>query len=274
MLATETQTPATGRVISRDGTVIGARLSGWGAPLVLVHGSAADGSRWAPVLPRLSERFTVHALDRRGRGWSGDARSYSIEREYEDVVAYLDALDEPAVLLGHSYGALVAAEAARLTDRVEALVLYEAPFPAGVEIYEPGIVARLEALLAAGDRDGLLVTFMREVPRVPEAHIETMRGQATWHARAAAAHTIPRELRAVNAYSADPRERFADLSVPTLVLGGSASPRFLTEATRILAEALPDGEVAVFEGHAHSAMDTATDEFAERVLEFATKERV
>jgi pimeloyl-ACP methyl ester carboxylesterase len=274
MLATETQTPATERVASRDGTVIGARRSGAGAPLVLVHGSAADGSRWAPVLSRLSERFAVHALDRRGRGASGDAETYSIEREYEDVAAYVDALGEPAVLLGHSYGAMVALEAARLTDRVKALALYEPPLPAGIEIYEPGLVARLEALLAAGDRDGLLVTFMREVPRVPDSHIETMRGQATWPARVAAAHTIPRELRAVNAYSAEVRERFADLRVPTLLLVGSASPPFLTEASRILAEVLPRNEVAVFEGHAHSAMDTATGEFAERVLAFATKESV
>ena len=96
-----------------------------------------------------------------------------------------------------------------------------------------------------------------------------MRAQETWRGRVAAAHTIPRELRAVNAYSADIRERFAGVDVPTLLLIGSASPAFLTEPSRVLAETLRHAEVAVFDGHARSAMDTATDEFVERVLAFA-----
>ncbi|HEX8645666.1 MAG TPA: alpha/beta hydrolase [Thermoleophilaceae bacterium] len=256
-------------VVSADGTAIGARVTGAGSPFVLVHGSAADGTRWAPIREQLAERFEVHAIDRRGRGLSGDAGAYSIAREYEDVAAYVDALGEPAVVLGHSYGAVVALEAAGLMGNLAALVLYEPPFPVGLEIYDPGVVARLETLLAAGDRDELLATFMREVPRVPESHIETMRGQATWAARVAAAHTIPRELRAVNELEGGIRERFAGVDVPTLLLVGGASPAFLTEPSRALAETLTKSEVAVFDGHAHSAMDTATDEFVERVLDFA-----
>ncbi len=256
-----------------DGTRIAARRTGSGAHLVLVHGSAADGSRWAPVIAPLSERFTVHAIDRRGRGASGDAEPYSIEREYEDVAAVVDALPEPAVLLGHSYGAIAAAEAAQRTANLAALVLYEPPFPVGLPIYEPGVVARLEALLAAGERDELLTTFMREVPRVPESHIQTMKGQATWAARLAAAHTIPRELRSVNELEGGIRERFAGVAVPTLLLVGGASPAFLTEPSRVLAEVLPNAETAVFEGHAHSAMDTATEEWVERVAAFAAAAR-
>jgi pimeloyl-ACP methyl ester carboxylesterase len=269
MSATQTHATTTGSVTSRDGTAIGYRATGSGAPFVLVHGSAADGTRWAPIREQLSERFGLHAVDRRGRGLSGDAGAYAIEREFEDVAAVVDSFDEPVVLLGHSYGATAALEAARLTSNIAALVLYEPPLPVGLEIYEPSVVERLEGLLAAGDRDGLLTTFMREVPRVPESHIETMRGQETWAARVAAAHTIPRELRAVNEYSADVREDFAGVDVRTLLLVGGASPAFLVEPSRVLAESLPDAEVAVFEGHAHSAMDTATDEFVARVVEFA-----
>ena len=64
---------------------------GKGPPLVLVHGTAADHSRWRPVLPALEERFTVYAIDRRGRGGSGDSDDYAVEREFEDVAAMVDS---------------------------------------------------------------------------------------------------------------------------------------------------------------------------------------
>lgn len=54
------------------------------------------------MLSALEERFTVYAVDRRGRGASGDAADYAIEREYEDVATVVDAIDEPVNLLGHS----------------------------------------------------------------------------------------------------------------------------------------------------------------------------
>ena len=50
------------------GTPLAYWLCGKGPPPVLVHGTAADHSRWRPVLPALEERFTVYAIDRRGRG--------------------------------------------------------------------------------------------------------------------------------------------------------------------------------------------------------------
>ena len=75
------------RVVSEDGTPIAVWRSGEGPPLVLVHGAAADHNRWAPVLPALNERFTVLAIDRRGREPSGDAGDYAIEKEYADLAA-------------------------------------------------------------------------------------------------------------------------------------------------------------------------------------------
>ncbi len=79
------------QVVSADGTSIAIWRSGSGPPLVLVHGTAADHGRWAPVLPALEARFTVLAIDRRGRGGSGDADDYALQREYEDVVAAVEA---------------------------------------------------------------------------------------------------------------------------------------------------------------------------------------
>lgn len=69
-------------VSSGDGTEISYWTSGDGPPIVLVHGAPADHTRWRPLLPYLEQHLTVHAIDRRGRGASGDAGEYSLEREY------------------------------------------------------------------------------------------------------------------------------------------------------------------------------------------------
>lgn len=67
------------RATSRDGTEIAYWTSGSGPPLVLVHGAPADHTRWRPLLPFLEPHATVHAMDRRGRGASGDGREYRLE---------------------------------------------------------------------------------------------------------------------------------------------------------------------------------------------------
>ena len=80
---------------SKDGTVIGFRRSGSGPPLLLVHGTTADHSRWSPISPRFEQHFTVYAIDRHGRGESGDSPDYDIMREVEDVAAVVEAIGEP-----------------------------------------------------------------------------------------------------------------------------------------------------------------------------------
>jgi pimeloyl-ACP methyl ester carboxylesterase len=60
------------KIQSKDGTLLACQRSGTGPPLILVHGGTADHTRWAPILPALEEHFTVYAMDRRGRGSSGD----------------------------------------------------------------------------------------------------------------------------------------------------------------------------------------------------------
>lgn len=95
-------------VTSRDGTRIAYLCSGQGPPLLLIHAMASDHQRWHDITPRLAEHLAVYAMDRRGRGESGDGPDYDILREAEDVAAVVEALDEPAAVLGHSYGGLCA----------------------------------------------------------------------------------------------------------------------------------------------------------------------
>ena len=117
------------RVVSRDGTQIGCWTSGEGPPLVLVHGAMADHTRWRPLLPYLEPHATVHAIDRRGRGASGDGPDYQVAREFEDIAAVVDAVAEASGsavdLYGHSYGGFCAFGGAALTANISRLVLYE-----------------------------------------------------------------------------------------------------------------------------------------------------
>jgi pimeloyl-ACP methyl ester carboxylesterase len=252
-------------ILSQDGTPIAVWRSGEGPPLVLIHGTAADHNRWAPVLPALNERFTVFAIDRRGRGRSGDAADYALEREYEDVVAVVESAGEGVNVLGHSYGGMCAVEAALLTDRCRKLVLYEPPM--GYLKSAPPVVERLQMLLEEGRRDELLGYFMQEIAGLPPDHIELLRSLPAWEARLDAADTIPREERASREYAFDPG-RFRDLNVPTLYLQGGDSSEPFKVAGEALRAALPDCRVAVMPGQRHAAMDTATDLFTAEVLSF------
>ena len=264
-MTTTSPIPSTERVVSCDGTPIAVSRSGGGPPLVLVHGSAADHTRWRPVLPALEERFTVFAMDRRGRGGSGDADGYALAREVEDVLAVVAHAGDDVSLLGHSHGAMCALEAARLTDRLSALVLYEPPL--GFVRWPEDVVGRLEDLLAAGRREELLAVFLGEVAGLPADQIALMRGLPAWEGRIGAAHTIPREERVNRTYAFD-AERFRAVGVPTLLLSGGDSPRGFRVAADAVAAAVPDGRVVVMPGQRHAAMDTATELFTGEVLGF------
>jgi pimeloyl-ACP methyl ester carboxylesterase len=238
---------------------------------VLVHGTGGSSVRWMPVLPALEQRFSVYAVDRRGRGQSGDAAGYGIEREFEDVAAVVDAIGEPVFLLGHSYGGICALEAARLTANIRKLILYEPPTPVeGVPIYPPGAIDRLQALLDAGDRESLLATFSQEIVKMPPHQFQRLKDSPAWPARLAAAHTLPRELRAHERYRFQP-DRFTTLATPTLLLLGSDSPYFFKAAIEAIAAVLPHHRLVLLPGQQHIAMDTAPELFVNEVIGFLTE---
>ena len=254
-------------VQSKDGTTIAYKKSGSGPPLVLIHGSTADHTRWNSILPDLEKRFTVYAVDRRGRGKSGDSDTYDLEREFEDVVAVVEAGGSQVNLLGHSFGALCAMDAALRTDRLSKLILYEPVFTVdGVELYEPGAREKLEAIAKQGNREKLLVTFFKEIVRMSDTDIATLQREPAWKARIAAAHTLVREM-ADEDYQFDPA-RFKDLTVPTLLLLGEKSPPLLKKPTEKLASILPNRQVVILNGQGHAAMSTAPDLFINEIIQF------
>jgi pimeloyl-ACP methyl ester carboxylesterase len=259
------------KAISRDGTQIAFYRRGSGSPLLLVHGTGATDPTGWPAFPALEERFGVVTLDRRGRGESGDSATYAIEREFEDVAAVMDAIGGTVDLLGHSFGGLLALEAARLTRNIRKLVLYEGvPLPDSA--FPEGVVDRLEALLKAGDREGILTTHYRDLVGMSPDEIEQFRASPAWPVRLASAHTVPRELRALERYAFDP-DRFRELQTPTLLLLGGDSPQFAHEATQTVDRALPNSQVVVMPGQQHIAMYTAPDLFVSELTRFLLEPR-
>jgi pimeloyl-ACP methyl ester carboxylesterase len=187
-------------VHSADGTMIAYEEVGAGPRLVLVHGSMCDRTYWAPVVPALKEHLTVVSVDRRGRGGSGETAPYAIAREVEDVVAVAEAFAEPVHLLGHSYGGILALEAAVRTDNLRTLSLFE---PTIGQQEPTQLLAQLDALLAEGDRETATALFMREVGLPDDALAELRTIPEAWQPMVDCAHTIPREVRFGAAFSFD-----------------------------------------------------------------------
>lgn len=254
-------------VHSKDGVTIGFRRSGAGPALLLVHGTTADHRRWLPIAPRFEEHFTVYAMDRRGRGASGDASDYAFQREAEDVAAVIDAIGADVNVLGHSYGAMCCLEAALLTDNIRRLVLYEPPIPPLGPPAPPGAIERMQALIDRDETEAALELFMRQVVRMPDYELADYRQLPMWRVRIDLAPTLPRELAIEHTYAFKP-QRFADLNVATLLLVGSDSPHFFHDVVGVLDATLPQSRVVVLPGAQHIAMDTHPALFADEVTRF------
>jgi pimeloyl-ACP methyl ester carboxylesterase len=151
------------RVISRDGTSISYEAQGRGPALILVTGGLDDGSENTPLARELSPRFTVFNYARRGRAPSGDTRPYAVEREIEDIEALIARAGGSAHLYGVSSGGALVLEAALAGVAADRLAVYEVPFDLARETAEEQrkYAARLEALLAKGERGRALELFMR-----------------------------------------------------------------------------------------------------------------
>jgi pimeloyl-ACP methyl ester carboxylesterase len=258
-------------VRSKDGTSIAYERRGHGPPLVMVHGSAGDHTRWGGIVSALAERFTLYMMDRRGRGRSGDGAEYAIEREFEDVVALLHATDAPACLLGHSYGALCSLEAARLTTRIARMVLYEPPFPVPDHplSFPVDLSQQLAGLLAAGDRAGVVETFLREVLHFGASEISRLRRLSSWPVRLEAAATLPREVGVATTYRFRP-EAFAQVRTPALFLFGNRSPGHMQASTLTASAAVAGSRAEMLVGQGHAAMSTGPRALLEKALPFLT----
>ena len=254
-------------ITSKDGTLIACWHGGTGMPLLLVHGTTGDHSTWVSILTGLQQHFSVWTMDRRGRGHSGDADNYVLERECEDVATVVDAIGGSVNLLGHSFGGLCALEANLLTVNINKLILYEPSISMAGSGWSAELESRLQTLLEQGNREESLLLFFRDLLKTPNQELIALQAGPNWPTRLAAAHTILRELQSINHYVFAP-QRFHALHNPVLLLlGGDSHARRYMTAER-LQQSLPNSRIGILPGQQHSAMRTAPELFAHTVIEF------
>jgi pimeloyl-ACP methyl ester carboxylesterase len=112
-------------VTSKDGTRITYSTVGDGPGLIIVPGALAVAEDFAALAHELSEHFTVHVVERRGRGESGpQGVDYSIEKECEDIKA-VQSKTNATYIFGHSFGGFVAMEVARNNSIFKKIAVYE-----------------------------------------------------------------------------------------------------------------------------------------------------
>jgi pimeloyl-ACP methyl ester carboxylesterase len=214
----------------------------------------------------------VHAIDRRGRGASGDTLPYTIEREFDDVALVAETLAAASggaiPVFGHSYGGRCALGAALRTDAVSQVICYEgAPTPPGERYRPAGLEARLRDRLDAGDPAGAFSLFMADVVGMSDEELDAYRANPIWPLRVAAAHTILRELEAEASMPASLAVLRA-VRQPVLQLLGSESRTVFRAATEALDAGLADGRIVEIEGARHAAHHTHPDDVVRAVRAF------
>ena len=254
---------------SADGTRIGCVIEGAGPPLVLIHGTGDTHVGFRRIRPLLARHFTLYLMDRRGRGVSGDREAYSLDREFEDVAAVVDAIAEPVNLFAHSFGAMCALEGALRARNLRRLCCYE---PSTNRLMSDrtreSTIDEMCRLIAEGDRDGVVSIHLRNIIHASEEVIERQRTQTdAWAARLAMAHTMPRELLALRSHPFEP-ERYASLSLPVRFLLGEKTVGRGPETARRLIEAIPGAELIVLADQGHFGYITAPELVAEKLVDF------
>ncbi|MDO0925609.1 alpha/beta hydrolase [Streptomyces sp. TG1A-8] len=241
------------KTTSRDGTSLAYGVAGRGPTVILVSGALSTGGTVAPLARRLADACTTVVYDRRGRGGSGDTAPYAVEREVEDLAALIDAVGGGAALYGVSSGGALVLRAAASGLPVTRAAVYEVPFAdflAGGAEREAVYKDQLGRALAQGRRGDAVELFLR-LTGLGEAMIQRARQSPMWAGLEAVAPSLAYDD-AVMGDGLLPRDRLAALPVPVLSVAGGASPRWMREAGRAVAQAVPRGTHRILEGQTHA----------------------
>jgi len=240
-----------------------------GAPVLLLSNSLGTDLRmWDPQMPALTRHFHVLRYDTRGHGQSlVTPGTYSMEQNGRDVLALLDALQLPKVLFcGLSMGGLVGQWLAiNAPERLQRMVLCCTAAKIGnPDIWNP----RIEMVL----RDGqAAMRALREAsiarwftPTFAQAHPEQVQPVVDMLAQ-----TSP-EGYAANCAAvrdADFRDQVGSITLPVLVVSGTADAVCPPADGRFITDQIPGAEFVEFNA-AHLASIEVGDAFIERVLTF------
>lgn len=239
-------------------------------PLLLIHGSGATGSTWAPVVPALAATYRVFTIDLPGCGRSEPASTYAVAQQADRTAAVLDELGvRDAKVVGHSSGGYVAtALVERRPELVGELVLVSTGPSHTALLPEPTIIKALASppfgpLVWAIRSDsmirrGLAATAVAPIT-VPDTAIADLR------------RTTYRALRAILAANMDyitagtVPQRLIAAGKPLLVIFGDRDPRWDPSAARQY-ETVPGAELLYLPGVGHMAMLEDGDALVRSIL--------
>jgi pimeloyl-ACP methyl ester carboxylesterase len=244
--------------ISADGTRIAFEQFGAGEPLVILGGALSDRRAAAPLVPRLETWCAPVVVDRRSRGDSqGTDAPYDPQREIEDVAAVLHAVrgEGQVSVHGHSSGAVLAVRAAMAGIPMRALSLYEPPFviPGTRAPLDASLAARLASLVAAGERDTAVRTFLEEATLMPEPVVDSLEDSPAWPRMHELAHTLAFDSILVRDGALPTPEELRGVTLPVMVMIGGASPAWIRASGAALAAALPNAQLVELPGQTHQA---------------------
>ncbi|TDW77863.1 alpha/beta fold hydrolase [Kribbella pratensis] len=252
---------------------------GHGEPMLLIHGSnLADGLR--PLTTALSRRaasLSFIRYHRRGLGGSaGGRRPVSTEEQAADALGLLDALDLPSAhILGYSYGATVALEAAlSAPQRVRSLVLLEpilTEVPSWAE-FSRGMEPVMK-LYQAGDMEGAVTATFAALggPTWPDL-IRSVGTEALAMAIRDTETYYRVEAPALHRWTLDP-QRAAALRAPVLSVRGMNSGQFFAEGRQLLHRHFPDCADADIPDASHLLFLQQPEAIATAVVSFIDRNR-
>lgn len=223
---------------------------GEGPPVILVLGAFNTRATGAPLAAALAAQHTVINYDRRGRGGSGDAAPYAVEREIEDLDTLVQRAGGAAAVFGFSSGAALALAAAAHGLAITRLALFDLPLTVHAAANPVDHAAALDALVRAGRRGDAVEYFQRRMVGLPEPVIAQLRHAPFRPALEAMAHTLVYEATILGDGQL-PLDQARAVRAPTLALAAGAAPPFMRETAEALARAVPDGRALVLEGATH-----------------------
>lgn len=226
-------------------------------PVVLVHGSMDRGAGFLKVARRL-RHLDVVRYDRRGYGRSVEAGvAAGIDGHVEDLEAVIG--DQPSIVVGHSFGAVLAlAAATRRPDLVRAVGAFEPPTPWHPSWPDSSAGGQAVRAFAEGGAEAAAERFVRAI--VGDERWEKL-PPSTRRARRAEGRALLAEIEAMRSATGPP---FAadELPVPALIGYGNRSAARHVDASQRLAAELTATDPFVIDGAPHGAHTSHPTEFA------------
>lgn len=247
------------KVVALDGTDIPVRDEGNGPTILMVHPGLDDGSRSSRLAALLARRFRVLRPHRRQYrlDLKADCASCTVGQEAADILAVADAVNEPVLIYGHSSGAVVALEAlaAAQSDTFAGAVIFEPPVMTNPALIEDAGKAqtRARAAIAAGHPRTAMRIFTRDGVGLPGWQATLM---------SAIAGTVPRMRQYIPSQIDDLEairqlgvrlDTYANITVPTVLLGGDRSPANLADRLDALNQVIPHSERVIMPKRDHGA---------------------